>query len=33
MINRSAAVVELGERGLSPAFAAYMRNWKGFVAD
>jgi 2,4-dienoyl-CoA reductase-like NADH-dependent reductase (Old Yellow Enzyme family) len=26
-------VVELGERGLSPAFAQYMRNWKGFVAD
>ncbi len=26
-------VAELGERGLSPTFAAYMRNWKGFVAD
>jgi 2,4-dienoyl-CoA reductase-like NADH-dependent reductase (Old Yellow Enzyme family) len=26
-------VAELGERGLSPAFADYMRNWKGFVAD
>jgi 2,4-dienoyl-CoA reductase-like NADH-dependent reductase (Old Yellow Enzyme family) len=24
---------ELGERGLSPKFASYMRNWKGFVAD
>ncbi|HEU4405293.1 MAG TPA: protein kinase [Polyangiaceae bacterium] len=27
------SVAELGERGLSPHFAAYMRNWKGFVAD
>ncbi len=26
-------IAELGERGLSPAFAGYMRNWKGFVAD
>ncbi len=24
---------ELRERGLSPKFAEYMRNWKGFVAD
>jgi 2,4-dienoyl-CoA reductase-like NADH-dependent reductase (Old Yellow Enzyme family) len=24
---------ELEERGLSPRFAEYMRNWKGFVAD
>ncbi|MCU0682090.1 MAG: NADH:flavin oxidoreductase [Polyangiaceae bacterium] len=27
------SVAELGERGLSPRFAGYMRNWKGFVAD
>ena len=26
-------IAELLERGLNPAFAAYMRNWKGFVAD
>ena len=26
-------IAELIERGLNPAFAAYMRNWKGFVAD
>jgi 2,4-dienoyl-CoA reductase-like NADH-dependent reductase (Old Yellow Enzyme family) len=26
-------VAELCERGLSAQFAAYMRNWKGFVAD
>jgi 2,4-dienoyl-CoA reductase-like NADH-dependent reductase (Old Yellow Enzyme family) len=26
-------VAELTERGLSPKFAEYMRNWKGFVAD
>jgi 2,4-dienoyl-CoA reductase-like NADH-dependent reductase (Old Yellow Enzyme family) len=26
-------VAELEARGLSPAFAAYMRNWKNFVAD
>lgn len=26
-------VDELRERGLSEAFAGYMRNWKGFVAD
>ena len=26
-------VAELEERGLSEAFAGYMRNWKGFVAD
>lgn len=26
-------VQELGERGLSEAFAGYMRKWKGFVAD
>ena len=25
-------IAELGERGLSARFAAYMRNWKGFVA-
>jgi 2,4-dienoyl-CoA reductase-like NADH-dependent reductase (Old Yellow Enzyme family) len=24
---------ELTDRGLNPAFAGYMRNWKGFVAD
>ncbi len=26
-------IAELTDRGLNPAFAAYMRNWKGFVAD
>ena len=26
-------VAELEARGLSPAFATYMRNWKNFVAD
>lgn len=26
-------VAELRERGLSEAFASYMRNWKGFVAE
>jgi 2,4-dienoyl-CoA reductase-like NADH-dependent reductase (Old Yellow Enzyme family) len=26
-------IAELRERGLNPTFAAYMRNWKGFVAD
>jgi 2,4-dienoyl-CoA reductase-like NADH-dependent reductase (Old Yellow Enzyme family) len=26
-------VAELGERGLSPEFAGYMRAWKNFVAD
>ncbi len=26
-------VAELGERGLSPTFAEYMRRWKGFVGD
>ncbi len=26
-------VAELGERGLNPKFAEYMRNWKGFVKD
>ncbi len=27
------SVAELRERGLSEAFAIYLRNWKGFVAD
>ncbi|MEO8874951.1 MAG: NADH:flavin oxidoreductase [Polyangiaceae bacterium] len=27
------SVVELQERGLSPAFAEYMKQWKGFVAE
>jgi 2,4-dienoyl-CoA reductase-like NADH-dependent reductase (Old Yellow Enzyme family) len=26
-------IAELRERGLNEAFASYMRNWKGFVAD